>query len=267
MKEIIELENLVIGGDLESLEFAFREGYPIFYEELDAPLFLERTKEGVLKKDIMHNYAFILSLAGLNLSSRLNYEYRISKKTLTITGVTAWIKEYKFQNLFDFRNKFSQSETYKVVDYINIRSCGHHDLREIKIKDDTIKEVIFYPSLRNNLSKNFDIFRQSYETITKDAIVISHLKGRDIEKEENSHIYTRLRLKEIMKEAGIRGKKCGFYDNGKQKYNPIKLEFEKREILKIEKNERNYFYSKSKNYYMNKMYKYFYGRSTKTKED
>lgn len=262
MKEIIETENLVIGGNISALEFSFREGYPIFYPELDTPLFLERTKEGISKKNIIDNYAFLLSLAGLNYYSPSLYEFREEKQKLVISFIPNGIIEIRYNILHDYRQKFNKKNYYKVIDYINVRSCGNHNLREIKIKNNIIKEIHFYPSSRNNSSKNFDILKQSYEKITKDALVVSHVKGSDLEKEEYSHIYTRLKLKEIMKETGIKGKKCGFYEDGKQKYNSIKLEFHKREIVNIEKQERDYFYSQSKNTYLNKLYKYLYGRNS-----
>lgn len=258
MKWNKRVKHLVVGGNLAALEFAFKNGYHIFYESLDTPFELEQTKEGASKKDILENYAFILSLAGMNLSSHLVYGYRIEENKLIVSGKNPWINELSFEKLHDFRD--SNHTLFKVVDYINVRSCGAHDIRELKTEDNFVKEIYFYPSKRMNSSKNFSLFTHNYETVTKDAMVISNLTKEEIEKEEFSPVYSRLRLKEIMKEVGIKGKKCGTRPNGTVKRNAIKLEFDKREINPIEKDNRNYYYTKSQNNYLNKLFNYLYGR-------
>ena len=262
MKQIIKVDNLVLGGSLEALEYSFKEGYPIFYKQLELPFFLEQTKEGLSRKDILENYAFLLSLAGLNYSSSVVGESRLEGNKLILTGKKPWITEIIFTNIFNFENSFEEEKYYKVIDYIDIRSCGNHDVRELKTEDNFCKEIYFYPSKRVNVSKNFKISSCNYEKIPKDCIVISYLMGKEIEKEDNSSVYTRLRLKEIMKDVGIKGKKCGIDAKGRQKYNSIKLEFSKREIIQVEEEERNYYYSQSKNSYLNKLYNHLYGRNT-----
>ena len=44
------ISDLVVGGSLKALEFAFREGYHIYYDSLQIPFRLEQTKEGIAKK-------------------------------------------------------------------------------------------------------------------------------------------------------------------------------------------------------------------------
>ena len=264
MKQIKKIENLVIGGNLEALECAFKNGYYIFYPKLETPFHLEQTKEGIAKKNILENYSFLLSCSGLNLYTPYVSEFRIKKNSLILTGKTSWQIEYQATNLLDMRKQESKKTLYKVVDYINVRSCGSHDTREIKTDDNFGKEIYFYPSKRNNSSKNFSLSTHNYETITKDAIVVSYLTKKQIEDEDYSPIYSRLRLKEVMKEVGIKGKRCGTRLNGSIKRNAIKLEFDKREILEIETHERNYYYTSSKNGYVDRLYKYLYGKNSKT---
>lgn len=261
MKEIKKIENLVIGGNLAALEFAFREGFPIFYEKLEVPFHLEQTKEGLNKKDVIQNYAFLLSLAGLNLYNSLNYENRIENNKLVITGKNPWIKEIHFDKIHDYKNYYESETLYKVVDFIDVRSCGPHTVRELKTEDDFVREIYFYPSKRMNASKGFSLSTHNYETVQKDVMVVSYIKGKNIEDEDYSPIYSRLRLKEIMKEVGINGKRSGTR-KGKIIYKSIKLEFSKREINELEQHDRNYYYSKSKNSYLNKLFNYFYGKSS-----
>jgi len=263
MKWVNKINDLVIGGNLAALEFAFREGFPIFYDKLEIPFHLEQTKEGMNKKDLIQNYAFVLSMAGLNLSSHLVSEYRIRNQSLFLSGRVPWRIEYQFSEIHDFR-KNDKNKVYKVIDYINVRSCGSHDTREIKTEDQFVKEIYFYPSQRANSSKNFSLSTHNYESITKDAMVVSYLTKKQIEQEKYSQIYSRLRLKEIMKEVGIKGKKCGTRPNGQIKRNAIKLEFDRREINEIEEIERNYYYTESKHGYLNKMFEYLYGKNSKT---
>lgn len=265
MKQVSRINNLVIGGTLAALEFAFREGFPVFYDKLEIPFHLEQTKDGLNKKDVIQNYAFLLSMAGLNLSSPFVSEYRIDNQSLFLSGKIPWKIEYQFENVYDFR-KQDKDKIYKVIDYINVRSCGNHDTREIKMQDNFVKEIYFYPSQRMNSSKNFSLSTHNYEKITKDAMVVSYLTKKQIEEDEYSQIYSRLRLKEIMKEVGILGKKCGTRPNGTIKRNAIKLEFDRREISEIEEVQRNYYYSKSKEPYLNKLFEYLYGKNSKTKK-
>lgn len=268
MKEIKKIENLVIGGNLAALEFAFREGFPIFYEKLEVPFRLEQTKDGLSKKNILQNYAFLLSLAGLNYNTFLNGEHRLEDKKLIITGKQPWITEIHFEQLYDFTKTLLDEETtVKVVDYINVRSCGSHDIRELKTEESFVKEIYFYPSKRVNSSKNFSLLTHNYETTVKDAMVVSYIKRKDLHKEEYSEIYSRLKLKETMEAAGIVGKRRGTRPNGKVIRSSIELEFAKREVLVIEEQKRNYYYTSSKNTYLNKLIGYIYGRNSKTKKN
>lgn len=265
MKQVIKVENLVLGGNLEALEFAFREGFPVFYEKLEIPFHLDQTKEGLNKKDVIENYAFLLSLGGLNLNSYLVSEYRLTENSLVVSGKKPWQVEIFFKKIIDFTEK--QNDTlYKVVDYINVRSCGAHDIRELRTEDSFVKEIYFYPSKRMNSSKNFNLMTHNYETITKDAMIVSYLTKKQIEDEEYSQIYSRLKLKEIMKEAGIKGKRSGTKEDGTIKRQSIKLEFSKREINTTEQQDRNYYYTESKNNYLNKLFNHLYGRNSKTKK-
>ena len=216
MKQTKKIENLVIGGNLEALEFAFREGFPVFYEKLEVPFHLDQTKEGLNKKNVIENYAFLLSLAGLNYSSPIIGEFRLEEQKLVLTGKKPWIIEILFENLHDFRvDQYDKDALFKVVDYIDVRSCGAHDVKEIKTESNFVKEIYFYPSQRANSSKKFSLSTHNYETVLKDAMVVSYLTKQQIEQEEYSPIYSRLRLKEIMENSGIQGKKRGTRPNGK----------------------------------------------------
>jgi len=258
MKLNKQVKDLVIGGNLAALEFAFRKGFHIFYDILEAPFQLDQTKEGLSKKDVLENYAFILSLAGLNLTSQVTYGYRLEDNKIVISSKNSLLKEISFQNLHDFRD--SNNKLLKVIDYVNVRSCGVHDFKNLQTDSNFVKEIYFYPSKRTNSSKNFTLFTHNYENITKDVMIVSYLTKEELDKEEFSQIYSRLRLKEIMKEIGIKGKKCGTTKNGTIKTNPIKLEFDRREIKYLEENNRNYFYTKSEEHYLNKLFGYLYGR-------
>lgn len=266
MSEQRKIVDLVVGGNLKALEFAFREGYHIYYDQLQIPFHLEQTKEGIAKKDVLENYAFLLSLGGLNLSNSKAFSSRLQEDYIVLNFKNSKSEKIYFNNVHDMSLEIEKEKTYKVIDYINVRSCGHHDIKTLNTKEDFVKEIYFYPSKRVNSSKNFNLFTHDYETCIKDCMLVSYLKGKDLEKEDYSQIYTRLKLKEVMKEVGITGKRSGKTKTGKINYAPIKLEFAKREIKELEE-ERNYFYTKSKNQYLNKMFNFLYGRNTTTKED
>ena len=262
MKWNKKVKDLVIGGNLAALEFAFREGFPVFYDKLEAPFHLEQTKEGINKKDVIENYAFLLSLSGLNLSSHLVNSYRIEENKLTLSGKKPWVVQIEFEKIHDFNDRKEENDKIKkVIDYINIRSCGSHDIRELKTEEDFVKEIYFYPSQRANSSKKFSLMTHNYETVVKDAMVVSYLTNEQVQDEEYSPIYSRLRLLEIMKEVGIKGKRCGTKPNGKEIRASIKLEFDKREINEVEEQQRNFYYTKSKKKYLNTIFGHLYARS------
>ena len=260
MRQIIKVKNLVFGGTLKALEYAYREGFHVFYEHLETPFHLEHTIEGLNKKDVIENYAFLLSLSGLNLSSNLVGTHRLEEGKLIISGKKPWVNEVHYEQIHDFVSN-ENNQKLKVADYINVRSCGSHDIRELKTDDDFVKEIYFYPSKRANSSRNFSLMTHNYETVVKDVVVVSYLTKEQIEDEEYSPIYSRLRLLEVMKEADIKGKKCGTKPNGKEIRASIKLEFDKREINQVEQEERNYYYNKSKNKYLDKLFGHLYGKS------
>lgn len=268
MKQIVNINEIVLGGNLKALEYAFKEGLPIFYDKLEVPFVFEKTKEGIDKKDIIQNYAFLLSLAGLNFHSPFVNSFSLQEKKIVIQGGNRSILEINANKVFDFRiDETDEEYIFKVIDYINVRSCGSHDLREIKTEDNFVKEIYFYPSKRANSSKNFSLYTHTYEKVVKDAMVVSYLTRKQIESEDYSPIYSRLRLKEIMKEAGIQGKKRGTRANGNIIRSSILLEFDKRQIIEKEKEERNYYSNASKNRYITKLQGYMHGRKKrKTKK-
>jgi hypothetical protein len=228
---MIELENLVIGGNLKALQFALKNGFPILYKELELPFEFEYLDDNFSKRDYQEYIAFLLSLAGLNYFGDKIENITVQDKKVKVTGKRAWTYEFNCKNIHDFRiDPQSYDGLYQVIDWINIRSCGLHSLKQLDSEDNFVQKILFYPSQRQNKSKLSYLSDTEYEKIPKDLVCLSFLTKQQLEEESHGEVYSRLKAVQMMKEAGLKGKKVGFSSTGKPSTAPIKLEFDRREV-------------------------------------
>lgn len=224
-----KLDNLVLGGSYEAFLYAFREGYPIIYKVIEKPFVQDDVS--LKQKQNMEQMVFLMTLADLNLFANKVGEIRVDENNVTVTGKRPWKFELMVDHIHNFTN---HSETkIKVVDYINVKSCGKHNFKYLKGTGDFVKEIIFVPSKRVKATKNYDVNsnKADWLTIHKDLCVVSHLTKKQIENEKYSAIYSRLFALQIMKDNGIKGKSSGNLNHEYCK--PIRLEFSKREMFPL----------------------------------
>lgn len=270
-----EYDNIVIGNDLKAVYFAFKEGYPIILSELRKPFNADELLNGENKKQLMEYYISLLSLAGLVPFAIKVDNIRIEDKKVFVSGKRPWLAEITINdtihNFLD--SKVHKKTLFKVVDWIDTRSCGLHEFREINDKKDNfVKQIIFYPSYRDPEARLFDIVKsdKKYGDLTKDIQAISYLTEKQIEDPEFSPVYSRIKVKAMMLESGIIGKKKGFENRphkkayGQQRYKGITLQFAKREIFKID-NEEEYDFT-SKNEYINRLVDFLWKKNKKNKQ-
>ena len=270
----LDFENVVVGGSFDAVWLAFREGYPLIFKDIEKP-YDEETIDGKNKKELMEQMLLLLGLSNLNLFCGGVDNIRIENQKIFVSGLKPWIVEICAQNIHNFTN---ESENFTVIDWIDVRSCGKHELREINSDSNFVKKIIFYPSSRLSRTKLFNVetrlklkaSKLEYIDVHKDIKVVSILSKKELDMEDFSPVYSRIKAKQLMKENGIIGKKRGFekrpgFKNG-QMYESIKLEFSKREIFPINVKEDKEFQFESKDPYIRKLIKYVYRSNRKARK-
>ena len=235
MKQYIhEHENIVIGGTLEALEFAYASGYPL--------LCIPQKPHFFRPKSIAQweRLAFLLSLSGqLPLSDNLS-SVRVDEEVQEIkcfTNNSRVIKfSYKTAHVIDDHSvdglplpSRGAKKEYLVFDWINVRRGGNHPYDYIEDEDNNfVKKLLFYPSRRIQGA------RQS----RKDACGISLMTDKELHSLDYSESYTFLKARQMMEAAGLKGSRNGTQVyNGKPAYLSIKIEVSHREIIPLHKNE------------------------------
>ena len=94
-----------------------------------------------------------------------------------------------------------------------------HQTQVLESDSDFVKKVIFYPSQRKGAQRT-----------TMDMVAISYLTDEQINTLDYSENFARLKAKNMMKEAGLRGYSNGFSKTKQAtQYYAIVLEHERRE--------------------------------------
>jgi len=260
-------DKIIIGGSLASLLYGHYNDIPVIYVKPRVPLFYEEDEEGNSKEFMWRELAFQLSMAGLMPMSDKAVGLRVEEgNLLKVFTEGAYYASYTFNELVVFDDEklegwegtLEKEDRYRVLDWINDRRSSPHNVTHLQAEDDFVKHVYFYPSKRipGNWSEKKDILTVSY--LTKEQV--SHI--------EYSDIYVKFKVLDMMKGAGIQGKKNGksIKDPTKSNRLSIKIETEKREIQRVieepyseEELLVNYRDKESKNKNIRKLRKYLDG--------
>lgn len=167
---------------------------------------------------IWDRLCFILSMSGILLFPNNVLNYRKEDENFVI--ITNYNKKINIH--YKKINHFDEQETgwNYVYDYYDWKSGGRHEFEEIKDLDENfIKRIKFYSSERDQVSH-----------YVKDLVGISYLSEEELEKIEVSHIYSRLKILQMLRENGILGNVVGYGPTGRPKYRKPVIEFRKRII-------------------------------------
>jgi hypothetical protein len=110
-----------------------------------------------------------------------------------------------------------------VFDWIHVRRGLVHKFDRIFDRGgDFVKKLIFYPSER--ISGNNHM---------KDVVAVSHLTDEELLDPEYGELYVRFKVVDIMKRAGIRGKRNGFRygDRNRPTFLQVRLDPPRREVF------------------------------------
>jgi hypothetical protein len=261
-KFVYDVDNIVIGSGLNAVLFAYINNFTLINNEFRIPFRFdffgstvnsydlsiprhevvlqgreEKISLGVSKRDAYKHLLFVMSLSGLNpLSDRVISIRLEDKNTLkAITGKTKINFKYKKLHIFDDKNIHGlpdkledlNKNLYKIMDWIDVKSCTTHPYEYFETSDDFVNEVFLYPSERiDGNHKN-----------RKDVVAVSYLTEEQLQDYEYSDTYAKFKVLNIMKDAGIRGARNGrdMLDKTKYKYYALKIECAKREVISLQK--------------------------------
>lgn len=252
-------DRIVVGSSLSALIYAYCNGLPFvasrqliphdfdfFPPESDLSLYgINNTKrvllspkgqleQGISKNVLWYQLYFLLSLAGKNLMPFEVSSIKVDGNLLKVITPNARIGIFKCDTVIIFDEHrleglpdqaIKQINKFKVYDWIDVHSGQKHDFDFVETEYDLVKQIHFYKTTRNwNTVANW-----------KDALAISYATSEDLQIFEWSDTGVMFRVKNVMKEIGIRGtrngkdvRRPGFY-----KYFAIKVSSKKRELEEI----------------------------------
>ena len=252
-------EKIVIGDSLEALLYAHYNDYYIIPNSSESPFFLDFISPEISRQlgikdeweletqngpknfgypvvDLWKRIIFNLSVRGLCYPSDKIYSIRLEENSLKIQTRDSRMTQIYFDELFIFNEnkvnglpvaKKKNDFLVRVVDWMSVRSGMSHQYEYYESEDDFIRQIFFYPSDRID-GNNFK---------HKDVCAISYLDRDKINEFEYSDTYSKFKIQKIMKSLGIRGARNGrsVEDPTKYKYYALKVEYDEREILRMER--------------------------------
>jgi hypothetical protein len=229
----ITLDKVIIGGSLRALQCAYSTGLPILCIPQPPNHLMQESLE------LWKRFSFFLSLSGqMPLGGNLK-TLRISEEDKEIKCFTGNSKivdaSYEEAYIIDDHLVDGLPEPSKrakkqflVLDWINVKKGQRHPYSYIQDRDSSfVNNVIFYKTERIPGSQDF-----------KDACAVSFLTERQLNDLDYSESYVFLKVREMMKQAGIKGGKNGTQaSTGKPAYVALKIEVSHRQAIPIHKNQ------------------------------
>ena len=233
-----DLNKVVVGNNLDAIIYAYKTGSHILFNNVasifsfDALLYEidlgdVRFDKGVFELEAWERLSYMLNMRGLHPfgnnveSARVNLdENEISMSSKFFSG-----QKLRFSTLhvFDTDNVHGlpfpdfEIEKYRVFDWYAVKSGTKHEYDYLYDDSEFVKKIHFYLSPRIAGNKQY-----------KDLVAESFLTKRQLNDVNYSDSISRLKILQMMKDAGIKGTGHG---NG---YNlPLKIELQKREVLPI----------------------------------
>ena len=214
---------LIIGGSLESLLYAYKTEAPIIIHKPRRPFELDKipdefdlsflgydSKTEIYALRLWERLSFLLSLSGLLLFP--NSIENMTERNNSWVVVTHNMRkiEVTFNKLIKFDGNVTNYAW--MYDWFAVRSGGKHDYDLLEDKEYLAHKLIFYPSQRIGVRSS------------KDVVAVTYLKIDDMFEIEYSEGYVTLKTRRMMKEAGITGTSKGYNKARRRVFEPIRLE-------------------------------------------
>jgi len=257
-----EYDTVVIGGSLSAVLYSYFNDFPLIYKSLKKPFrfdffdcgfdlstlnhqneikYLKTLKDkkqvGFPKLRIFEELLFLMSLSGkIPLADKVETITLEEENKVKIITKNYKLIRFKYNNLIifddgDIQNppeaNPKQSEMFRIIDWINVRSGTKHAFDYFETEDNFVKEIFFYPSDR--IDGNHD---------KKDLVSISFLTKEEVSDIDFSEIYVNFKVKELMKSSGIKGRRNGRDVNNPERiiYRAVNTEHAQREVEPLVKN-------------------------------
>jgi len=228
----LKYKNIVIGGSLEALSYAYSKGYPVVGVKQKPHFFLDKHRSE------WENLSFFLSLSGqLPISTGL-VSIRVDEEEKTLkcfTDNSRIIKiEYDTVHLVDDLGVggiplplVEAKKEYLVFDWLKVNRGRKHPYDYILDEDskDFVKKVVFYSGI-------------GYHKQFKNACAVSILTERKLKSLDYSETYALLKVRQMMTDAGLKGNKNGIQKTtGKPAYQSLNVEFSQRDKIPLHRNQ------------------------------
>ena len=231
-------EELVLGGSLTALLYAYKKNLPILIDIAHVPFVLEEVpphwdlsfigfKRGteIKKSQVWDRVSFLLAMSGLVLFPNNIQSFRIEEDHLNIIGIDNKRMTVHYNKLVEFDR---DSKNYLMVyDWFAVSSGTRHEWEVIPNPDeDLCHMLLFHRSTRPRTRSD-----------VKDVCAVSRVSREHLNSTEWSSSYTRIRTLQMMKEVGIRGRANGYNKKGATLHYAVKIEHMYREVFEEQNNK------------------------------
>lgn len=235
-----EKASYVIGNCLAAALFAYYNNHTLILTSIRGPFEHDTLKReiptfsGLNQNKIWSVLVFELAMTGQVPHGTRVESVRITEEEITISMGNVNTKcEYDKCFIFDhekvsFSNevKKTRKSTYRVIDWLDVRSGMLHDKDKIETGDQFVKELIFYVSNRMPGNKT-----------KKDVVSISYLTDEQLRDFEYSDTMVKFKAEDLMRQHGIKGSVCSRNIGREPRRYSIKIEHSHREVLQVSGNE------------------------------
>ena len=230
-------DELVLGGSLTALLYAYKKNLPILIDVAHVPFVLEETpmhwdlsflgfkKGGEHKKSqVWDRLSFLLAMSGLVIFPNNIQSFRLQDNKIQIIGLDNKKMHAHFNKLVEFDR--DTKDYLMVYDWFAVHSGSRHDWEVIpNPSSDLCHLLLFHRSTRPRTRKD-----------VKDVCAVSRVSREDLNCIEWSNTYTRIKTLQMMKEVGIRGRANGYDKKGRTLHYAIDIEHMYREVFEEQNN-------------------------------
>ena len=226
-------DKIVIGGSIESLLYSFINHAKILLLEELYPIDVKRVaykpslrllgyqkKDTILESEMWNRLTFILSMNGCLLFPNIISSHRESDGKIVI--VTERNKRITYSaDEFVYFDKVD-NENVTMLDWFNVKSGNNHQHEVIEDPENTfINKIHFYRSRR--MGSNSSV---------RDMLALSNFSIEETQLIDHSEGIARIKVLQMMKEAGIRGQSNGYDKAGRRLHYALNIEHTYRENRK-----------------------------------
>jgi len=233
-------DELVLGGCLTALLYAYKKNLPILIDIAHVPFVLEEVphnwdlsfigfkRGGEHKKSqVWDRVSFLLAMAGLVLFPNNIQSFRMEEDHINIIGLDNKRMKVHYNKLTEFDR--NTKDYLMVYDWFAVSSGSRHDWDVIpNPESDLCHLLLFHRSTRPRTRSD-----------VKDVCAVSKVPRSELKDLEWSETYTRIKTLKMMKEVGIRGRANGYDKKGRTLHYAIAIEHMYREVFEEVNNKIN----------------------------